>query len=180
MTRSGRSTPWDKLVFDRPPVPSRSCSPCTDCCTWGPPLGGPKPDQDACVQVCATGCSVYADRPVSPCRLFRCAWLQNEGLLRNEDRPDLLGVIVGKHEFRPDYCVRGAETVFEVWVRAAELLQDERVQEVMEELAQFGPVVARGNGWARLASLPTKPLVTPGLDEWMRQYVAKLDVGVLR
>ena len=123
---------------------------------------------------------MYADRPVSPCRLFQCEWLQNEGLLRKDDRPDLLGVIVEKHEFRPDYCVRGAETVFLVAVRSSAVLQGERVGEVLDELAWWHPVVVRGAGYARLHSPPTKRHVADGLEAWLQGYVGKLDVGVLR
>lgn len=172
---------WDKMAFDRPPVPARFCGPCSACCTWGPPLGEPKPGQDACVQVGATGCSAYATRPVSPCRLFQCAWLQNEGLLKDRDRPDLLGVIVDeRHEDRPDFGVRGAEKVFIASVRSSDVLQVERVVEVLTELAWWYPVVVRGPGYARVHSLPTRRPVEPGLAAWLKHYVEGLKFGVLR
>lgn len=38
-------------------------------------------------------CSIYSDRPAS-CREWECLWLRSEGLIRNMDRPDRVGLIL--------------------------------------------------------------------------------------
>lgn len=74
----------------------RSCGTCTACCTALAIEELDKPGFTACPHVrtndangCA-GCGVYETRP-GCCRDFQCLWLQ--GHLREEDRPDQLGVI---------------------------------------------------------------------------------------
>ncbi|MFN4263695.1 MAG: hypothetical protein ACK4IT_08845 [Thioalkalivibrionaceae bacterium] len=40
------------------------------------------------------GCAAYADRPVDPCRVFECGWLDPTSPLPEDMRPDRSGVIV--------------------------------------------------------------------------------------
>jgi len=75
----------------------RDCSPCTACCQgWlnaeirghkvcpGTPCPFSKPE----------GCSIYAERPVDPCRNFVCSWLVDNSPLPDWMRPDRCGAIV--------------------------------------------------------------------------------------
>lgn len=73
---------------------SRSCGPCTACCTLMGVEEINKAIYTRCDKLCASGCSIYADRPPS-CADFACAWLvEQEGLLRNMERPDQVGVML--------------------------------------------------------------------------------------
>lgn len=73
----------------------RGCGDCSACCQ------GWLEDKDldmypgkACAHHCDTGCSIYPDRPETPCRTFRCGWLDNDVDYPDDFRPDLSGVIV--------------------------------------------------------------------------------------
>ena len=70
----------------------RECGECTACCTALDIHVLNKPAYTRCKHVTAKGCSIYEDRPKTPCQTFRCAWL--DGYLEEEDRPDLSGAIV--------------------------------------------------------------------------------------
>jgi len=71
--------------------PKRSCGPCQACCSvlGVPELG--KLSGDPCPHACSKGCGTYQNRPES-CRAYECLWLQ--GLFREEDRPDQIGLVV--------------------------------------------------------------------------------------
>ena len=73
----------------------RSCGECSACCQgW---LEDKKLDMypgKPCAHHCDTGCSIYPDRPETPCRTFRCAWLDNDVDYPEDFRPDLSGVIL--------------------------------------------------------------------------------------
>lgn len=52
-----------------------------------------KPNNTPCSKLCATGCSIYTERPQECCD-FECLWLQDDGhVFRNMQRPDHIGVI---------------------------------------------------------------------------------------
>lgn len=72
-------------------APVRSCGDCTACCM----VLGVKPIEKPAFQACSHqgkgGCGIYATRP-TPCRVYRCAWL--DGMGQRKHRPDRLGVIV--------------------------------------------------------------------------------------
>lgn len=74
----------------------RVCGECRSCCEgW---LSGRIRDHDmkpgtSCYFLKAKGCSIYADRPESPCRVFVCGWLMTDSPLPEGYRPDQLGVI---------------------------------------------------------------------------------------
>lgn len=72
----------------------RECGSCTACCTlmWVEELE--KPERVPCPHLCAKGCGIYETRPGS-CGAFLCLWLWDEqGLLREDDRPDKSGVML--------------------------------------------------------------------------------------
>src|SRR3954471_24076624 len=68
----------------------RECGGCTACCTACAVVPLNKPVNVAWVHLAGGGCGIYDSRP-SPCRVFRCAWLQ--GLLPEKFRPDQSGVV---------------------------------------------------------------------------------------
>lgn len=75
----------------------RSCGTCTRCCDgWleGEIRGHPMFPGQRCHFVTDAGCSIYADRPQSPCRSFVCGWMQPGSALPEAWRPDRIGVIV--------------------------------------------------------------------------------------
>ncbi|MEO6409623.1 MAG: SEC-C metal-binding domain-containing protein [Burkholderiaceae bacterium] len=76
---------------------TRSCGSCTRCCDgWleGEVRGHRMHPGQRCHFVTDTGCSIYADRPQSPCRSFVCGWMQPGSTLPDDWRPDRIGVIV--------------------------------------------------------------------------------------
>jgi hypothetical protein len=68
----------------------RECGPCTLCCDVVGVRELGKPGFEACDKICADGCAIYDERPPG-CRGYNCMWIQ--GQLRDEDRPDLVGVV---------------------------------------------------------------------------------------
>lgn len=83
------------LIIDNTRMDERQCGTCTACCEgWlisAPLKMSPgKP----CVHCTAQGCAIYPDRPESPCRTFRCAWLANGDVIPESMRPDRCGAVV--------------------------------------------------------------------------------------
>jgi len=78
-------------------APTRECGECTRCCDgWVEgEIGGHRmhPGQ-ACHFLDAGACTIYDQRPQSPCRSFVCAWLMPGSPLPEHFRPDRIGVIV--------------------------------------------------------------------------------------
>jgi len=72
-------------------APARECGPCSACCTTLEVRALGKPGHVACPHLGDSGCSVYSERP-GECRVYKCLWIQ--GKLRDDERPDLAGVIV--------------------------------------------------------------------------------------
>lgn len=68
----------------------RSCEGCTACCTTHAILELKKPYFESCKHQCATGCSIYSNRPPS-CRDYYCQW--RLGKIGGE-RPDKSGIVI--------------------------------------------------------------------------------------
>ena len=76
---------------------TRNCGECTRCCDgWleGEVRGHRMYPGQRCHFVADAGCSIYADRPASPCRSFVCGWMNPASALPDAWRPDRIGVIV--------------------------------------------------------------------------------------
>jgi hypothetical protein len=78
----------------------RSCDGCTKCCHgWlegqakGHKFYGGRP----CFYIGKSGCSIYEDRPETPCKSYKCVWLGEE-VLPEWFKPDLINAIVTKRE----------------------------------------------------------------------------------
>lgn len=116
----------------------RSCGPCRLCCLVMAVPEIHKPKGEWCRHACATGCGIYAERP-QPCRDFECAWLTDpEGaLLREEDRPDRVGVVFWGLRSEPDGETR------ELWITAALHPRQvrERGERLIERVATVMPVL---------------------------------------
>lgn len=105
----------------------RACGACTACCEgWaaGEIRGHAMYPGRPCHFLGASGCTIYEDRPVSPCRNFVCGWLGEPESFPDEFRPDRLGVIVIRVRWRdaPAYLLLSAgrepdEALLE-WMRA--------------------------------------------------------------
>lgn len=94
------------------PTPQRTCGECTACCDgWlhGEAYGHNFYRGKPCFYV-HKGCTIYQDRPSTPCKSYKCTWLE-EDILPMWMRPDLCGVILSKREFEgiPFYFVTEME-----------------------------------------------------------------------
>ncbi|HEX4511473.1 MAG TPA: hypothetical protein VH328_15405 [Burkholderiaceae bacterium] len=81
------------------PVPVRSCGECAKCCEgWlsGTVYGHAFSPGRPCFFLEKT-CSIYPDRPLDPCRNYRCAWLAEE-IFPMWMKPSLANVILTKRE----------------------------------------------------------------------------------
>ncbi|MEO5846064.1 MAG: SEC-C metal-binding domain-containing protein [Caldimonas sp.] len=107
MTQIGRNDPCPcgsgrkhKLccgaVAIMPAAPARACGTCTRCCDgWleGEVRGHRMHPGQPCHFRIEGACSIYAERPQSPCRNFVCAWLAPDSTLPEGFRPDAIGVV---------------------------------------------------------------------------------------
>lgn len=94
--------------------PMRTCGPCTACCTVMGVHELAKARYEACENLCARGCGIYADRPAS-CRTFECQWLRGllevDGSIDPDLRPDACGVIF---DYQPGTALGDVYTAWEV------------------------------------------------------------------
>lgn len=82
---------------------TRSCGTCTACC--GGWLTCTVRGQDIkpgapCRFLGADGCTIYEERPASPCRSFFCAWRLEGNPFPESFRPDRVGVIIVPRQWR--------------------------------------------------------------------------------
>lgn len=78
------------------PNPKRTCDGCTECCQGtltGEVYNHSFLPGKPCFFVGEKGCTIYADRPVDPCKTFKCDWLAYD-YLPMWLRPDLSKVII--------------------------------------------------------------------------------------
>jgi hypothetical protein len=92
---------------------ARECGTCTACCDgWmvGTIQGHTMKPGQPCHFVREEGCSIYAERPESPCRSFACAWVIPNSPFTDAFRPDRLGIIIIRVKWRdqPAYLLRSA------------------------------------------------------------------------
>lgn len=83
------------------PIPSRSCGDCAKCCEgWlpGKAYGHDFYPGTPCFFLEKT-CSIYKDRPVDPCRNFKCNWL-SENIFPMWMKPSLVNVIIVKGQYK--------------------------------------------------------------------------------
>lgn len=109
---------------------ARQCGECTACCEgWaaGEIRGHVMSPGHPCHFLGKGKCTIYAERPVSPCRNFVCGWLGDPAAFPDDFRPDRLGVIVITIRWRdtPAYLLLSAgrepdEKLLE-WMRAFSL-----------------------------------------------------------
>ena len=100
------------------PVPARACGECAKCCEgWlsGAAYGHTFAPGRPCFFLEKT-CSIYADRPVDPCRNYRCAWLAEE-IFPMWMKPSLANVIITRKDDEqggpPYYVVDRAGDTFD-------------------------------------------------------------------
>ena len=79
-----------------PAAQSRQCGECTACCQgWaeGEIRGHRMFAGQHCHFLAEGACTIYEERPQSPCRNFVCGWLMAGSPLPEDFRPDRIGVI---------------------------------------------------------------------------------------
>ena len=86
-------------VAASPPTgtPQRECGPCTACCEgWaeGEIRGHRMFAGQHCHFLDRGACTIYEERPQSPCRSFVCGWLAPGSPFPEAFRPDKVGVII--------------------------------------------------------------------------------------
>jgi hypothetical protein len=91
----------------------RSCGTCTACCQgWaeGEIRGHVMHPGQHCHFLREGACTIYEERPQSPCRNFVCGWLAPGSPLPDDFRPDRVGVIVVSMRWRdrPAYVLLSA------------------------------------------------------------------------
>ncbi len=95
------------------PAPVRECGECTACCEgWaeGEIRGHRMFAGQPCHFLAGGACTIYAERPQSPCRNFVCGWLMPGSPFPESFRPDRVGVIIVplKWHDRPAYVLLSA------------------------------------------------------------------------
>ena len=79
--------------------PERVCGECTACCEgwlFGNAHGEGFWPGRKCFYMSSSGCTIYEDRPYSPCRTYRCEWLNNTKDIPEWLKPNLSNVILTK------------------------------------------------------------------------------------
>jgi hypothetical protein len=100
--------------LSRPATASaRECGTCTACCDgWmeGTIHGHEMKPGVRCHFVTEGGCSIYDERPESPCRTFTCGWAVKDSPFPDEFKPDRIGVIIAPIRWRdrPAFLLRSA------------------------------------------------------------------------
>lgn len=92
-------------------TPSRECGECTACCEgWltGTIRGHKMHTGKQCHFLGCNRCSIYEERPVDPCRNFRCVWLKDDKHeLPEWLKPSLSKVIIKESKYEVQYRQAG-------------------------------------------------------------------------
>ena len=111
----------------------------------------------ACHFLGSAGCTIYEERPTSPCRNFVCGWLGEPESFPDAFRPDLLGVIVIRIRWRdaPAYLLLSAgrepDAALLEWMRAfSRRTRRPFFYEHHGEKLAFGPPAFQADMLARL------------------------------
>jgi len=118
------------------PIITRSCGPCRACCKpFAVPEVG-KHDAGWCPKSTQFhGCTIYETRPIA-CKKFACIWLNGKG--EENDRPDLLGVMMDMEDFQLGERTIGILHLWEIKVGA---IDSQRVRQIAEVNSNIGIVV---------------------------------------
>ena len=100
-------------VADSAPASTRQCGTCTACCEgWaeGEIRGHRMQPGQHCHFLEHGACTIYDERPQSPCRNFVCGWLAPASPFPDDFRPDRVGVIIVPMQWRerPAYVLLSA------------------------------------------------------------------------
>jgi hypothetical protein len=144
-----------------PAASERACGRCTACCEgWaaGEIRGHAMYPGRHCHFLREGHCTIYDERPVSPCRNFVCGWLAEVESFPEAFRPDRLGVIIVRIRWRnaPAYLLlsAGREPGAELleWMRAfSRRTRRPFFYEQRGEKLGFGPPEFQQDMLARLA-----------------------------
>ena len=139
----------------------RQCGTCTACCEgWaaGTIRGHEMHAGLHCHFLIDKKCTIYEERPVSPCRNFVCGWLADDSPFPEEFRPDKIGVIVIRIRWRaePAYLLlsagRDPDAAMIAWMEAFAMRTGRPFfYSVGGEKIGFGPVEFQQEMVARMA-----------------------------
>ena len=103
-------------------------------------------------------CTIYAERPVSPCRNFICGWLADDSPFPAEFRPDRIGVIIIRIRWRgaPAHLLlsagRDPDAMLIAWMEAFAVRTGQPFfYSLNGEKIGFGPIAFQQEMVARLA-----------------------------
>ena len=139
----------------------RQCGSCTACCEgWatGTIRGHEMRAGLHCHFLVDRKCTIYEERPVSPCRNFVCGWLADDSPFPEQFRPDKIGVIIIRIRWRdaPAYLLlsagRDPDPALIAWMEAFAVRTGRPFfYSVNGEKIGFGPVEFQQEMVARLA-----------------------------
>ena len=131
-------------------VTQRACGSCTGCCEgWaaGSIRGHAMYAGKHCHFLTEKKCTIYEERPVSPCRNFVCGWLADDSPFPEEFRPDHIGVIIIRIRWRnrPAYLLlsagRDPDAALITWMEAYAMRSGQPFfYSIKGEKVGFGPV----------------------------------------
>ena len=107
------TTAMPRARAERALTTQRQCGTCTACCEgWaaGTIRGHEMHAGLHCHFLVDKKCTIYSERPVSPCRNFVCGWLADDSPFPDEFRPDKIDVIIIRIRWRnePAYLLLSA------------------------------------------------------------------------
>ena len=107
------TTAMPRARAERALTTKRQCGTCTACCEgWaaGTIRGHEMHAGLHCHFLVDKKCTIYSERPVSPCRNFVCGWLADDSPFPDEFRPDKINVIIIRIRWRnePAYLLLSA------------------------------------------------------------------------
>ena len=139
----------------------RECGTCTSCCEgWaaGTIRGHEMHAGLHCHFLVDAKCTIYQERPVSPCRNFVCGWLADDSPFPEQFRPDKIGVIIIRIRWRdnPAYLLlsagRDPDVELIAWMEAFAIRTARPFfYSVNGEKIGFGPVEFQQEMVARMA-----------------------------
>lgn len=98
--------------MELPMLEPRSCGTCTKCCDGNlkAEIYGHKmtPGRPCHFVATGQGCTIYADRPVSPCQEYKCLWLMNREV-PEWLKPSLTDIIIDNQTINGIDYVRAIE-----------------------------------------------------------------------
>lgn len=132
----------------------RQCGDCTACCDgWlsGNAHGHEFFPGQPCFYLCKSGCSIYENRPIDPCRGYSCMWLKDPDFFPEWMKPTESNLICterdwvdceGNPQFYFEFVTMGKEITLKSYHWIMKMHYQHKIPiviEVFKELCIFGP-----------------------------------------